>query len=52
MRVPHRKRHEPEPWERERLAAHRAVFAHRAERAISVAEALRMIRDPRWVWTP
>lgn len=52
MRVPHRKRHESEPWERERLAAHRAVFAGRAERAFSVAEALRMIRDPRWVWTP
>jgi tryptophan halogenase len=50
MKVPHGKMHEPEPEEWQRVRAKRATFAARAEAGIGVADALRVLRDPRWVW--
>jgi tryptophan halogenase len=50
MKVPHAKMHEPEPEELHRVQAKRAAFAARAAAGIGVADALRTLRDPRWVW--
>jgi hypothetical protein len=52
MNVPHAMPHDPDPSELQRLAAHQAAFASRADAAISISDALQLIRDPRWRWTP
>ncbi len=52
MNVPHAMPHDPDPSELQRLIAHQSAFASRAEAAISVSDALQLIRNPRWVWTP
>jgi tryptophan halogenase len=51
MNVEHQKMHEPCDEELSRLTAHRSNNARSAGSGVSVKEALKMIRDPRWRWS-
>ena len=51
MNVEHQKMHEPCDEELSRLTAHRSNNAQSAGSGVSVKEALKMIRDPRWRWS-
>jgi tryptophan halogenase len=51
MKVPHRKPHHAENPEREALSERKRRNREFAAAGIGVAEAWRMLRDPRWVWT-
>lgn len=50
QQVPHAMKHDISDEEVRRWQVHRAAFAQKAETALSVREALSLIRDPRWVW--
>jgi tryptophan halogenase len=50
MQVPYEKRHEPCEEEVRLLEARKEANRRRAANGLAVAEALRTLRDPRWVW--